>query len=233
MNEQRSQFEGLLLKSVVMLSLVVFGLYSIKTVLSDCTVFSTVNCQSENRKITSLEKEIKQIKQQISIAQSNSSSLKCTKIDNANTNIDEAPKIDTSLWEQGDLAVLEGCWKLDWDYEMLNVDTNELVGVTSWDVCFTSGSKIGSQTLLFEDGENCVEQPIMGEFKSINGQSKLHLDDTKDVKCKSGAVVFQRRMECELMQNGDHAMCSTSSLGRDGNWSEFRPKGVRLSRKRN
>ena len=91
-----------------MLSLVVFGLYSIKTVLSDCTIFSTVNCQSENRKISALEKEINQIKQQISIAQSNSSSLKCTKIDNANTNIDEAPKIDTSLWEQGDLAVLEG-----------------------------------------------------------------------------------------------------------------------------
>ena len=232
MDKKRSQFEILLLKSVAMLSLVVLGLYSIKTVLSDCTIFSKVNCQSENRKIVALEEEINRIKQQISTARSNSSSLKCTEIDTANTNKNEVPKIDTSLWEQGDLAVLNGCWKLDWDYEMLNVDTNEFVGVTSWDVCFTSGSKMGSQTLLFENGENCVEQPIMGEFKSINGQSKLHLDDTKDVECKS-AVVFQRRMECELMQNGGYAMCSNSSLQRDGSWSEFRPKSVRLSRKKN
>ena len=233
MNKQRSQFEGLLLKSVAMLSLVVFGLYSIKTVLSDCTIFSKVNCQSENRKISALEEEINQIKQQISTAQSNSSSLKCTEINTANTNIDEAPKIDTSLWEQGDLAVLKGCWKLDWDYKMRDLDTNEIVGVTSWNVCFNSRSEFGIQTLLFENGQNCVDQPIKGEFRNINKQSKLYLDDTKDVECNSGAVVLQRRMECELMQSGDYAMCSTSSMQRDGSWSEFHHNGVRLSRKKN
>ena len=89
MNKQRSQFEGLLLKSVAMLTLVVFGLYSIKTVLSDCTIFSKVNCQSENRKISALEEEINQIKQQISTAQSNSSSLKCTEI------VIDAPTVPT------------------------------------------------------------------------------------------------------------------------------------------
>ena len=233
MNIEHSKFESLLLKSVAMLSLVLLGLYSMKTVLSDCTIFSKVNCNAERTEIVTLESEIIRLKQQIDMVQSNISDLKCPKVETAKKNQDDSSKIDKSLWKQGDLEVLNGCWELDWDYKMRNIERDEIVGVSSWNVCFVSGSRIGLQTLLFEDGENCVEQPIKGEFKNINGLSKLYLDDTKNVECKSGAVVFQRRMECELMQNGDYAMCSISSLQRDGNWSEFRPKGVRLSRKRN
>jgi len=233
METQKSKFEGLLLKSAVMLSLVVFGLYSIKTILSDCTIFSKVKCQFENREIIALEEEISRIKRQISAAQDDKSSLKCTEIESASNNNGEVPKINTSLWKQGDLEALNGCWKLDWDYKMRDLDTNEIVGVTSWNVCFNSRSEFGIQTLLFENGQNCVDQPIKGEFRNINKQSKLYLDDTKDVECNSGAVVLQRRMECELMQSGDYAMCSTSSMQRDGSWSEFHHNGVRLSRKKN
>ena len=233
METQQSKLETLLLKSVVALGLIAFALYSIKTVLSDCTVFSKVNCQLENREIISLENEINRIKQLISSVKDNKSSLECTEIASVIARDDQTPKIDTSLWEQGNLEVLNGCWKLDWDYKMREVDTNEIVGVTSWDVCFKSGAEIGIQTLLFEDGERCTEQPIKGEFKNIDDQSKLYLDDTKDVDCDSGGVVFQRRMECELMQDGAYAICATSSKQRDGSWSNFHPNGVRLSRKRN
>ena len=233
MGTQRSHIEDLLFKSVVALTLFVLALYSIKTVLSDCTIFSKVNCQSEQIEIIALEKEINRIKQQISSVKDSQSSLECKEIDTASSSDNQSTKIDTSLWAQGNLEVLNGCWNLDWDYKMRDVQTNEIVGVTSWDVCFTSGAEIGVQTLLFEDGERCINQPIKGEFKNIENQSKLYLDDTKDVSCNSGGVVFHRRMECELMQGGDYAVCATSSKQRDGNWSDFKPNGVRLSRKRN
>ena len=233
MGTHRSQIEDLLFKSVVALTLFVLAIYSIKTVLSDCTIFSKVNCQSEQSEIISIEKEISRIKQQISSVKDRQSLLECKEIDTASSSDSQSTKIDTSLWAQGNLKVLNGCWNLDWDYTLREAGTNKIVRVTSWDVCFKSGSEIGVQTLLFEDGANCIEQPIRGEFKNINDQSKLYLDDSKDVDCNLGRVVFQRRMECELIQNADYAECAISTLQRDGSWSDFQANGVRLSRKRN
>ena len=233
MKTQQSQIEVSVLKSVIALVLFVLALYSIKTALSDCTIFSKVKCKFDQREILALEEDISRIKQQISSVKNRSSSLECKGIDTASPSDNQSPKIDTSLWAQGDLEVLNGCWNLDWDYKMQDVQTKEIVGVTSWDVCFQNGAQIGVQTLLFEDGERCINQPIKGEFKNVDNQSRLYLDDTKNLSCNSGAVVFHRRMECELMQGGEYAVCATSSKQRDGTWSDFQPNGVRLSRKRN
>ena len=233
MGTQRSQIEDLILKSVVALTLLVFALYSIKTVLSDCTIFSKVNCQSDQREIISLEQEISRIKQQISSVKDSQSYLECTEIDTARSSDNRSTKIDTSLWAQGNLEVLNGCWNLDWDYKMRELETNEVVGVKSWDVCFKSGKEIGEQNLLFEDGESCIEQPIKGEFEGGNDKTKLFLDDTKDLSCELGALVFHRRMKCELMKGADYAVCAVSTKQRDGSWSNFRPDAVRLSRNKN
>ena len=100
MGTQRSQIEDLLFKSVVALTLFVLALYSIKTVLSDCTIFSKVNCQSEQSEIIAIEKEIHRIKQQISSVKDSQSSLECKEIDTASSSDNQSTKIDTSLWAQ-------------------------------------------------------------------------------------------------------------------------------------
>jgi hypothetical protein len=233
MNIEQSKYNRSLLKIVVMLLLVFIGLYSTKAVLSDCTIFSRVNCDAQKAELIALEAEISQLKKNISKVQSRISDKKCPKAETPTKTEDKPPKIDSSLWQQGNLEVLNGCWTLDWDYKMQKENTGEIVGVSLWDVCFSASSEIGLQTLLLEDGTKCVDRPIKGEFKNVDGISRLFLDDTKDIKCSSNAIVYQRRIECELRQNGDYAMCSSYTLKRDGSWSGLTPNNIRLSRKKN
>ena len=233
MDEQHSIFGGRLLKVIALLSLAAFGLYTTKSVLSDCTIFSKVNCRAEKSQVAVLVGEIVDIQRQVDQLLKSNSSLECPKPEVVNTSQDNAPKIDSSLWDKGDLEVLTGCWSLDWDYKMRREKTGEIVGVESWKVCFKSGFEAGSQTLIFEDGTSCIQRPIRGDFKSISGQSKLYLDDTKNVECSRGTYVYHRRMECELVQSDNHAMCAISQLESDGSWSELGANTVRLSRSKN
>jgi hypothetical protein len=221
-----SQFS--LIKSIAMLSLIFFAVYSIKTTLSDCTIFSRANCDYINKETKKLEEEINLLIDEISDAKTQINNITCKEIQTSSQKI--SPKIDTTLWEEGKIEVLTGCWELDWDYKMRMEKTNEIVRVSSWDVCFKPGKEVGLQSLKFEDGNECHAKPIEGKFKGIEGKSILLLDDTKDIQCDE-VVVFHRRLECELVQNENYAVCSSRTLQRDGTWIAPRPKDVRLSRK--
>ena len=233
MTTNQPKIEAVLARIVLGLSLGVLALYSIKAVLSDCRFFTQVNCQSTLSEIKVLQKDIAILNKQISSMNNHTPPLGCNVNDATVESDGQSLKIDTTLWAQGNLEVLNGCWNLDWDYKMRELETNEVVGVKSWDVCFKSGKEIGEQNLLFEDGESCIEQPIKGEFEGGNDKTKLFLDDTKDLSCELGALVFHRRMKCELMKGADYAVCAVSTKQRDGSWSNFRPDAVRLSRNKN
>jgi hypothetical protein len=233
MDDHNYRFQSLILKSATMLLLIVLGLYSVKTALSDCTIFSRVNCRAQNGEISSVKIDIARLEEQIDQLLKSNSSLECPQLEVANTNTAKAPKIDSSLWEKGDLEVLTGCWSLDWDYSMRRVKTGEIIGVESWSVCFKSGSESGSQTLIFDDGTSCAQKPIRGDFKTSNGQSKLYLDDITNLECTGSTLVYQRRMECELVKSDEYAMCAESQLNPDGSWTELGASTVRLSRSKN
>ena len=134
MDQRQLLSDGMLLKGIVLLSIAAFGLYATKAVLSDCTIFSKVNCSAEKNQIASVNNDIVGIQRQIDLLRSGNSNLECPQIEVPNANQSDAPKIDSSLWEKGDLEVLAGCWNLDWDYEMYRENTGEAIGVASWNV---------------------------------------------------------------------------------------------------
>ena len=97
-------------------------------------------------------------------------------------------------------------------------------------MCFDRGQEIGKQSLSFEDGLKCIDQPISGQFKKDESSSILILDDTKDVICENGGLVFHRKLSCKLAEDASHAMCSSKTLQRDGSWSDISLNDVRLTR---
>jgi len=212
-----------------MLSLTFVAIYSLKSILADCSIVSLNKCQDKDAEIQALEKSISSLKDEIYLIETHFSELSCPVIE---AQVQQDPdSIDINLWEQGNIEVLQGCWELDWKYEMKRVLTGEIVGVSSWDVCFKGAGSIGTQNLYFEDGDRCINQPILGEFQKVNGSSKLFLDDRTDVTCVN-SFIYRRKLSCDLVQGGSYAKCSTSVLERDGTWSDPSPDNVRLSKKK-
>lgn len=225
---QKKEYQARIIKASIMLSITFLAIYSLKSILTDCSIFSLNECQDKNAEIQALEKSIASLKDEINLIETQFSELTCPVIE---TQVKRDPaNIDINLWEQGNMEVLEGCWELDWEYEMIRVSTGETVGVSSWDVCFGDTGSIGTQNLSFEDGDRCINQPIFGEFQKVNESSTLFLDDRTDVKCIN-SFIYRRKLSCDLVQGGRHAMCSTSSLQRDGTWSQPSPNDVRLFKK--
>ena len=215
-------------KGSIFLMLSFLSLYVLKVALSDCTVFANDNCLNVAKRSANLRQEIATLQESIQRLEKSVSMLECPTV----TQFENEPieKIDEPLWKQANIEALSGCWALDWKYEMKEVDTGKVVGVREWKVCFDQGEGLGKQTLIFEDKVNCIDQPIKGSFINDTDKVKLLLDDTKDVSCEEGRFIYHRKLSCELATDASHAMCSGTSLQRDGTWSSGLENNVRLAR---
>jgi hypothetical protein len=219
-----------LVEGTVFLGLILMSMFSLKLVLSDCTFLSTSNCKVNHSTKMVWDEEIKELDLEIESLKNEIQDLECPP---AEIKIPESTdvKIDAPLWNQGKIESLNGCWSLDWDYEMQEVDSGRIVGVKDWKICFKGGESKGHQHLVFEDLISCEDQIISGKFSKAAGVTKLHLDDQTNLKCDNNVRVLRRQLVCFLADDASHAMCDTRSLSEES-WSDFTKNNVRLRRLR-
>lgn len=217
-----------LTKASLFLMLTFIALTTLKITLSNCTIFSSENCHKIVDSSTTLRQDIATLENSISELEKSVSKLECPPVNQAATQ--PIKKINEPLWAEGNIEAISGCWSLDWDYSMRHELTNEIVGVKAWEVCFPTGAQLGQQTLTFDDGISCVEQPISGKFTKNAKSVNLLLDDTKNVACEEGHFIYQRKLTCRLAEDASHAMCSGNTLQSDGTWAQGPANEVRLSR---
>lgn len=105
----------------------------------------------------------------------------------------EPPAIDQERWEQRDVGLLEGCWRLHSDYRVTHRDTGESVTVPYWRACFDAQGR-GTQNIRMSDGTTC-EGSVRAEFRE-NG--KLRLRDAGDTPCSGGRRLLRRDGDCDL-----------------------------------
>jgi hypothetical protein len=117
--------------------------------------------------------------------------------------------IDPERWRERDVSLLEGCWMLDSDYSVTNVDTGQTLNVSYWRACFDAGGR-GSQELRFSNGATC-EAPMRAEFRG----EELRLHDGANVACSDGSELFERTIDCRLDDQG-RAQCLSRQGERGG-----------------
>ena len=104
-------------------------------------------------------------------------------------------------FEQGDVAVLEGCWELDSDYRAVDEATGAVSSFDKWSICFDTNGR-GVERMRTESGDACVG-PVSGTF----GEGVLQIVEPGDLSCNSGNVIYRREMDCSLDGQG-FAQCS-------------------------
>ena len=114
------------------------------------------------------------------------------------------PDIREEDWNNRDVSLLEGCWSLDSDYQLRDVDTGVLSTVSTWRMCFDDMG-FGSQTLVFEGGSVCESSRVRAGF---NQNGDLVIGDSEDLACSDGYIIFERDTTCVLIQDGS-ASCVT------------------------
>lgn len=114
------------------------------------------------------------------------------------------PDIREEDWNNRDVSLLEGCWSLDSDYQLRDVDTGVLSSVSNWRMCFDDMG-FGSQTLIFEDGSVCESSRVNAEF---NQNGDLVIADNEDVECTNNFKIFERDTTCVLVQDGSASCVS-------------------------
>lgn len=226
---QSEQFnKNRIVEGTVFLGLTLLAIFSLKLTLSDCTFLGQNKCNANISTKIILDEEIKKLNLEMENLKSEIYDLKCPP---AEITVPKGPdrKIDAPLWNQGKIESLNGCWSLDWDYEMQEVLTGQIIGVRDWKICFEGGESEGSQSLIFDDSISCVDQIISGKFSKAAKVTKLHLDDQNDLKCSNNVQVLRRQLICSLVSDASHAMCDSRHIS-EGNWSDFTKNNVRLRR---
>lgn len=123
----------------------------------------------------------------------------------------QAPAIDERTWRDRNVAALHGCWRLNSDYRVRNVKTQELHNAQRWRVCFDASGR-GQQTLEFNEGIVC-NAPITASFPSAG---KLELQDQADLQCSNGFTVFRRITTCSQQTTAEVECMSTQPSQGDG-----------------
>jgi hypothetical protein len=117
--------------------------------------------------------------------------------------------IDREAWEAGDLGLLEGCWRLDSNYETVNRQTGVRTSYTEWELCFgTDGA--GRETMRAVNGTTC-EGPITGRFDSADG---LDITEPDNLQCSDSSFIYRRTIACRLREDGG-AGCVVEQPGLD------------------
>ena len=116
----------------------------------------------------------------------------------------DAPRdLPRERWDARDITMLEGCWTRLSNMSIQDIRTRQIRGVQHWRMCFDRGGQ-GSQEIALDNGVNCRGRLAA----SFQGDGRLALDDTEDIRCSDGSKVFRREGACE--PTSDHeAECVT------------------------
>lgn len=102
------------------------------------------------------------------------------------------PAIRDDDWQNRKVESLQGCWQLDSDYRLQDINTKVITTVESWQVCFGADGQ-GQQTLRLSDGKTCTA-PVKAAFPTGD---RLELNDQADVTCEGGTIIFRRDIACQ------------------------------------
>ena len=113
--------------------------------------------------------------------------------------------IPEAAWDNRDLGFLEGCWDLESDYQLRDVDTGRISSVESWAMCFDAHGN-GEQRLHLSDQTNCSS----GTRASFTADGRLRFEDTDNVPCVDpgilsellpglvpGSYIHRREIDCD------------------------------------
>ena len=106
--------------------------------------------------------------------------------------------IPEQAWNNRDLSVMEGCWRLVSDYQIFRFDTMEPRSVTRWQMCFGANG-FGSQQIVMDDGTVCS----MGVRAQFLPDGRMRLADPADTTCSDGTVLVRRTdIDCARRPDG-------------------------------
>lgn len=106
------------------------------------------------------------------------------------------PDIDEEEWRNEKIDLLEGCWTLDSDYAITDVETGAVSEVGQWEVCFDAEGH-GQQTLIYDSGVQC-ESSVTAFFQ----EGELVMLDPSNVVCTDDSYIYRREAVCQLEPDG-------------------------------
>lgn len=133
---------------------------------------------------------------------------------------DPEPSTDLAeeAWEERRIDLLEGCWRRISNLAIDDVDTGDVYGVRTWEMCFAPDGT-GEQRLEFENGAVC-SGPIEADFLP---DGRLRISDLQDVPCTDGRAIYAHIAECTRQADGTaECIARQPEMGREGIPSTFR-----------
>lgn len=118
--------------------------------------------------------------------------------------------IDEDAWRNRDLAVLDGCWELETNMRVTNIQTGKVSHYTEWTMCFDANGA-GTQNMSATNGATC-NGTVSGRFLD-DGQ--LRIDEPGDLPCSDGMDILRRVGTCTLSGDGT-ARCNLYQPERGG-----------------
>ncbi len=106
-------------------------------------------------------------------------------------------EIDADAWEAGDVGLLEGCWELDSDIRVQDVDTGTYTHFNQWNMCFDASGQ-GRETMQATNGTSC-EGTVSGQFRTTG---RLAISEPGNLMCSDGSYIYQRDLDCSLSADG-------------------------------
>lgn len=93
--------------------------------------------------------------------------------------------------------MLEGCWDLDSEYQIRDVESGAISDVASWSMCFDANG-VGNQIFGFDNGTTCQS----GTTAGFNSAGQLEISDDSDVGCSDRSYIFRQVAKCDLEAAG-------------------------------
>lgn len=108
-------------------------------------------------------------------------------------NAESEEGVDEERWDEKDISLLEGCWKLESDYALRSQQSDEKLTVPLWRACFDAAGN-GTQEFELSNGLKCAGSLTAG----FRADGNMTLDDGAPVPCDNGAMIVRRRGVCRL-----------------------------------
>lgn len=109
----------------------------------------------------------------------------------------ESGGIDADAWRSGDVSLLEGCWTLNSNYQVTNVQTGVVSTFDEWTMCFDAEGG-GSQTMAATNGTTCSGS-VNGNF---DASGRLAMTEPGNLQCSDNTFIYQRNLACTLSASG-------------------------------
>lgn len=102
------------------------------------------------------------------------------------------------LFEDQDIAVLEGCWQLEQSLTFENLDTSEETLFDDWQMCFDENGQ-GQQTMSSADRTITCADDAPGTF---DGSGLLVISESQNLQCSDGSYIYRRDINCTIDDEG-------------------------------